>query len=233
MLTLLRLTQIFRNLIQTTFNWCIKIEALFFHCKNNIEGHIEGISENDMKKRQIWRRRKKCSNKREMAKHGGVGARHLLGGGLGSKRKEWWGFCSLRKDTSQRMAIFSLSLVGAPFNLNGGNAWQYIYMWQNIWQYIFSGGRQPWWWVLAFYACSCSFICNPCNAYKSAAGDGWNNRQLQSTRIVSMSCFSENLQNAFHKEELAHLQRIVLVVAAFDYQTSQPSTMHCNVTGGW
>ena len=138
MLTLLRLTQIFRNLIQTTFNWCIKIEALFFHCKNNIEGHIEGISENDMKKRQIWRRRKKCPKKREMAKHGGVGARHLLGGDRGSARKEWWGFCSLRKDTSQRMAIFSLSLVGAPFNLNGGNAWQYIYICGKIYSNIFS-----------------------------------------------------------------------------------------------
>ena len=39
-----------------TYNWCIKIEALYFHCKNNLEGHIEGISENDMKKTQIWRK---------------------------------------------------------------------------------------------------------------------------------------------------------------------------------
>jgi len=33
-------------------------------------------------------------------------------------------------------------------------------------------------------------------------------------------------------KEIAHLKRIV-PIAAFDYQTSQPSTMHCNVTAGY
>ena len=141
MLTLLRLNQIFRNLIQTTFNWCIKIEALFFHCKNNIEGHIEGISENDMKKRTIWQWRKIFQINGKWQSMGGL----AQGSSLGSKRKEWWQKRILqfeKRNERENGNIFSLWLVAAV-NLNGGKYMWQIYM-ANIWQYILAGCRLPW-----------------------------------------------------------------------------------------
>jgi len=145
--------------------------------------------------------------------------------GLHKRNDGTSGFCSLRKDTSWRMAIYSNCLVHQPLTC----WWQCLATY--IWQYILDGvgaAMNGGFWQYA----ALQFYLQPMHTNQVAAG----------TIKLCFDTIATSSQILHHEYKLLRIARICkeicrggglfkLLHLIIKYLT--PSTMHCNVTAGY